>query len=99
MAKTKDTRIETFRGEAMNFITDHFSDMEEAFADFMKKKEYGNAVGLYMQLVNKVIPSLPTQETSTATEGRPDWARKIDKAKKTTEMEVKDETTLNNDKV
>ena len=91
MAKNKDARIDSFRDEALGFITDHFHDMETAFQGFMDKKEYGMAVSLYMQLVTKVIPSLPTQEATAVTDTRPAWAQKIDKAKKTTEMTVKDD--------
>lgn len=93
MAKSKDTRIDSFRDEALGFITDHFSDMETAFQGFMDKKEYGMAVSLYMQLVTKVIPSLPTQEVAENKNDKPDWMRNIDNAKKTIEKTIKDSDT------
>lgn len=83
MAKNKDSRIDSFRDEALGFITEHFGDMQVAFKDYIEKKQFDKAVNLYMKLADKVIPALPTQETSTTTNDRPEWARKIDKAKKT----------------
>lgn len=91
MAKTKDTRIDSFRDEALGFVTEHFDDMKIAFDGYMKEKSFDKAVNLYMKLADKVIPSLPTQEAAAATDTRPAWAQKIDKAKKTIETAVKDD--------
>ena len=91
MAKNKDSRIDSFRDEALGFITEHFGDMQVAFKDYIEKKQFDKAVNLYMKLADKVIPSLPTQEATAATDTRPAWAQKIDKAKKTIETAVKDD--------
>lgn len=89
MAKGKDRRVDAFREDAMTFVADHFDDMKKAFEAYIEKKDWDKAVGLYMKMVDKVIPSLPTQAADTGGQEKPDWQVKIEQAKRTIEKEVK----------
>lgn len=89
MAKKGDKRVDSFRDEAMEFITEHFDDMKKAFDHYTETKAYDKAVALYMKLVDKVIPALPTQAAESGGSDKPAWQQKIDKAKKTYENDTK----------
>ena len=85
MAKKSDNRVDAFRDGGMAFITEHFKDMETAFAAYIKEKNWDKAVNLYFKLADKVIPALPTQAAEAASTEKPAWMRKIENAKKTQE--------------
>lgn len=85
MAKKSDNRVEAFRDGGMAFITEHFKDMETAFAAYIKEKNWDKAVNLYFKLADKVIPALPTQAAEAASTEKPAWMQKIENAKKTQE--------------
>jgi hypothetical protein len=85
MAKKSDNRVEAFREGGMAFITEHFKDMETAFAAYIKEKNWDKAVNLYFKLADKVIPALPTQAAEAASTEKPAWMQKIENAKKTQE--------------
>lgn len=89
MARKNNERIETFRNEGVDFITNHFKDMEDAFSEYMKEKNYDKAVSLYFKLADKVIPSMPTQALNKNTEEQPEWAAKVERMKKTIENDTK----------
>ena len=83
MAKKSDNRVEAFREGGMAFITEHFKDMETAFAAYIKEKNWDKAVNLYFKLADKVIPALPTQAAEAASTEKPAWMQKIENMKKT----------------
>ena len=85
MVKKSDNRVDAFRDGGMAFITEHFKDMETAFAAYIKEKNWDKAVNLYFKLADKVIPALPTQAAEAASTEKPAWMRKIENAKKTQE--------------
>lgn len=85
MSKKSDNRVEAFRDGGMAFITEHFKDMETAFAAYIKEKNWDKAVNLYFKLADKVIPALPTQAAEAASTEKPAWMQKIENAKKTQE--------------
>ena len=85
MAKKSDNRVDAFRDGGMAFITEHFKDMETAFAAYIKEKNWDKAVNLYFKLADKVIPALPTQAAEAASTEKSAWMRKIENAKKTQE--------------
>jgi hypothetical protein len=85
MAKKSDNRVDAFRDGGMAFITEHFKDMETAFAAYIKEKNWDKAVNLYFKLADKVIPALPTQAAEAASTEKPAWMQKIENAKKTQE--------------
>lgn len=85
MSKKSNNRVEAFRDGGMAFITEHFKDMETAFAAYIKEKNWDKAVNLYFKLADKVIPALPTQAAETASTEKPAWMQKIENAKKTQE--------------
>jgi hypothetical protein len=85
MAKKSDNRVEAFREGGMAFITEHFKDMETAFAAYIQEKNWDKAVNLYFKLADKVIPALPTQAAEAASTEKPAWMQKIENAKKTQE--------------
>lgn len=85
----KDKRVDVFREEALDFVADNLSKMEDVFDEYMKAKEYDKAVALYMKLADKVIPALPTLAAeSQAEKGKPDWAIKLESTKKIMESKV-----------
>ena len=83
--KKNDNRVEVFRDGGMAFITEHFKDMEAAFAAYIKEKNWDKAVNLYFKLADKVLPALPTQANETTGTEKPAWMQKIENAKKTQE--------------
>lgn len=85
MSKKSDNRVEAFRDGGMAFITEHFKDMETAFAAYIKEKNWDKAVNLYFKLADKVIPALPTQAPEGSGNEKPAWMTKVEKAKKTIE--------------
>lgn len=89
MAKSKDRRIDTFRDEALGFVSGHFSDMETVFGAFMKDKQYDKAMALYMKMADKVIPALATQQADASSGSeKPEWQVKVERAKKTMESNL-----------
>lgn len=89
MAKKNDKRVDVFRDEAMNFITEHFDDMRAAFEAYIEDKNWDKAVTLYMKMADKVIPALPTQAAEAGGNEKPDWQVKIERTKKTFENDTK----------
>lgn len=89
MAKGKDKRVDAFRDEAMAFVAEHFSDMKKAFLAYVEGKNWDKAVNLYMKMVDKVVPALPTMAADNGAQEKPDWQVKIEKAKKTIENDTK----------
>lgn len=85
MARKSDKRVDSFRDEAMAFVTEHFDDMKTAFKAYVDEKNWDKAVALYMKMADKVIPALPTQSSDTSGMEKPEWQAKIDKLKKTME--------------
>lgn len=90
MGKKVDKRIESFRDKAKDFVSENFCDMKDAYELYMSKPEtYDKGVALFMKIMDKVIPSMPTQSDDSDKTEKPAWQQKVDKAKKTYENDTK----------